>query len=84
MGTLFCLPTDTREQTGLFSDTRLNISKYRPVCHTCAQHVLGPPIWLKPQILGSQPLILGLPSPQSAPPSLGLPRGPLWKRPLPV
>ena len=84
MGTPSCLPTDTREQTGLSSDTHLNISKYRPVRHTCVQHILGPPIWLKPQILGSQPLTLGLPSPQSAPPSLGLPRGPLCNQPLPV
>lgn len=75
MGTPLCLPTDTREQTGLFSDTRLKVSKYRPVRHTCVGHVLGPPVWLKPQISGSQPLTVGLPSPESAAPSLGLPSG---------
>lgn len=31
-----CLPTDTLEQVGLFSDMHLNLSKYRPVHHTCA------------------------------------------------
>lgn len=30
-----CSPTDTMEQTGLFSDLHLNLPKYRPVHHTC-------------------------------------------------
>lgn len=64
-----CSPTDTLEQMGLFSDMHW-------ASHLCTiPHALT-----QPQQLAFWPLTLGLPSPVSPQPSLGLPRAPLVPR----
>ena len=76
-----CLPTDTLEQVGLFSDTHLNLSKYRPVCITPVHRPTYPhttlPVRPRPWQPGLHPLTLGLPFLQSPQPFLGLPGAPL-------
>lgn len=76
-----CLPTDTLEQVGLFSDMHLNLSKYRPVCitpvHRPTYPHTTPPVPPRPWKPGLHPLTLGLPFLQSPQPFLGLPGAPL-------